>query len=130
MFRVAAPLEVNAASASIFPFLSRPAGERPTAIFGAALTAALGVMVSARSAGLQLPNDLSLIGLDDAQVAELVTPGLTTVRMPHEAMGALAVESLLRLIAGEELPMSITEDTNAEIMFRGTTGPNLEKEEL
>jgi len=129
MFEVEAPLDVDAAASAISPFLERPAGERPTAIFGAALTAALGVMVGARSAGLTIPTDLSLIGLDDAQVAELVTPGLTTILMPHESMGVRAVESLLRLIAGEELPISISVDEPAELVLRGTTGPNREKEQ-
>jgi len=72
---------------------------------------------------------LSLIGLDDAQVAELVTPGLTTILMPHESMGVRAVESLLRLIAGEELPISISVEGPAELVLRGTTGPNPEKEQ-
>ena len=52
--------------------------EPPTAIFAASDTQALGVLEAARSAGLAVPQDLSVIGYDDIEIAKYL--GLTTVR--------------------------------------------------
>ncbi len=55
-----------------------PATDRPTAIFTASDTQALGVIAAARELGLHVPDDLSVIGYDDIEAADYV--GLTTVR--------------------------------------------------
>ena len=54
--------------------------ERPTAIFAASDTQALGALDAARSLGIRVPEELSVIGSDDIEVAGFV--GLTTVRQP------------------------------------------------
>ena len=120
-FVVSADLNVDAAAAVVTPLLALPREQAPTAIFAAALTAALGAMVAARDAGFTIPADLSVIGLDDAQVTELVTPGLTTIRMPHEAMGARAVETLLKMMKGEQVDTTISVEDGPQLMVRGTT---------
>ena len=51
--------------------------QRPTAIFAASDTQALGVLAAAHEAGLNVPDDLSVIGYDDIEAAEYV--GLTTI---------------------------------------------------
>jgi LacI family transcriptional regulator len=123
LFTMNAELEVEEAAAAVAPVLRLSRDERPTAIFAAALTAALGVLVAARRAGLRVPDDLSIIGFDDAVVAELVTPGLSTIRMPHEQMGLKAIESLLALLRGESLPETISIPEQPELVIRGTTAP-------
>jgi DNA-binding LacI/PurR family transcriptional regulator len=65
----------------------------PTAIFAASDTQALGVLDAARRLGRRVPDDLSVIGFDDIEVARHV--GLTTVRQPLEESGSLAAEMLL-----------------------------------
>jgi LacI family transcriptional regulator len=72
--------------------------ERPTAIFASNDDMAFGVMEAARVHGLQLPEDLSVIGFDDVPRAADVYPPLTTVRQPLEQMGQVAAETLLKLI--------------------------------
>lgn len=57
---------------------------------------AFGAYQAATEAGLALPDDLSLISFDNDEVAAYLRPGLTTVALPHEAMGRTAVELLLQ----------------------------------
>ena len=66
---------------------------RPTAIFAASDTQALGVIAAAREAGLHVPDDLSVVGYDDIEVADYV--GLTTVRQQLFESGRLGAEILL-----------------------------------
>ena len=56
---------------------------------------AAGAVRRARMLGLSVPNDLSITGFDDIGLAELVDPPLTTVRVPHRAMGQAAAERSL-----------------------------------
>ncbi|ACG78865.1 transcriptional regulator, LacI family [Phenylobacterium zucineum HLK1] len=68
---------------------------RPTAIFAANDEMAAGVLQAARQAGLRIPEDLSVVGFDDFQIASRLWPALTTVRTPTREIGRLAVERLL-----------------------------------
>lgn len=74
---------------------------RPTAIFCGNDLTAMGVLRAAEAAGLVVPDDLSLVGFDDVQMASLLRPALTTVRQPAYDMGRLAMEMLLERIAGQ-----------------------------
>ncbi|MFZ5809906.1 MAG: LacI family DNA-binding transcriptional regulator [Chloroflexota bacterium] len=71
---------------------------RPTAVFAANDLMALGVVWAARNWGLTLPEDLSVIGLDDIDLASKVTPPLSTVAMPRNEIGKLAMRMLLEQI--------------------------------
>ena len=63
---------------------------KPTAIFASNDDMALGVMQEAKRAGLSIPDDLSLVGFDDADAAARAHPPLTTVRQPLKEMGEAA----------------------------------------
>jgi len=67
----------------------------PTAIFASNDDMALGVLASAQSLGLVIPDDLSIAGFDDSPAASLVWPQLTTIRQPTSAMARVAVEMLI-----------------------------------
>lgn len=69
---------------------------------------ALGVASEARSRGLRVPQDLSIIGCGDTDMGQYVDPPLTTVRMPFAEMGELAVQNLLALLDGRAPPQFIT----------------------
>ncbi|GAA1564267.1 LacI family DNA-binding transcriptional regulator [Kribbella karoonensis] len=75
--------------------------DRPTAIFAGSDEVALGILEAARARGLRVPEDLSLVGFDDTEVARLASPPLTTVRQPLREMGAVALRTALQLAAGE-----------------------------
>jgi LacI family transcriptional regulator len=78
----------------------RPA---PTAVFAASDQIALGAVHAARAHGLRVPDDLSVVGFDDTQVASVTSPPLTTVRQPLREMGMVALRTALRLAAGEKV---------------------------
>jgi LacI family transcriptional regulator len=62
---------------------------------------ALGAMRALAHAGLRVPEDCSIIGFDDAPLAAVCTPGLTTIRQPMEDMGILATGWVLNAAQGE-----------------------------
>jgi DNA-binding LacI/PurR family transcriptional regulator len=77
------------------------AGEdRPTAIFAGSDMQALGVIEVAAARGLRVPDDLSVVGYDDREVAVWTRPRLTTVHQPLQQMAATAARMVLRLAAG------------------------------
>lgn len=67
---------------------------RPTAIFAAADEIAIGIILAARELGISVPDDLSVIGIDDHPLAELF--GLTSIRQRPGEQGAQAVEFVIR----------------------------------
>jgi len=81
---------------------------RPTAIFVVSLLAAAGAMSALRQAGLRVPEDMSVIAFNDAPIAEVLTPPLTTIRVPLEKMGQIAAETLINAIEGKDDVARIT----------------------
>ena len=79
--------EIGGGYAAAAKLLDRP--DRPTAIFGFNDNIAIGVIRAARERGIRIPEDISLVGFDDAEEAVLVTPTLTTVRQPLQEMGRM-----------------------------------------
>jgi LacI family transcriptional regulator len=67
----------------------------PTAIFCANDLMALGCYEALKEAGLRIPDDVSVIGYDDREIASFLRPPLTTVLLPHFEMGVQAAEMLL-----------------------------------
>jgi LacI family transcriptional regulator len=77
---------------------------RPTAIFASNDLMALGAMQAIRDYGLQIPQDISLVGFDDIPQAAMTHPQLTTVRQPLEQMGRIAVNLLIEQIEHSDHP--------------------------
>ncbi len=69
--------------------------ELPTAVFAASDRMAIGVLDCCLDNGLQVPEDISIIGFDDIELATVVRPKLTSVRVDHSKMGEKSVELLL-----------------------------------
>ncbi len=78
---------------------------------------ALGAMKALHKAGRRIPEDVSLIGFDDIALVEHLTPSLTTVRVNKEALGALAVRSLLARTANPEI-IGVTSILDVELIKR------------
>lgn len=74
---------------------------RATAIFCSNDLLALGLLAEARKQGLDLPRDLSIIGLDDIEMAADSFPALSTVALPRYEIGQLAAELIFELMAGK-----------------------------
>ncbi|MFE9560928.1 LacI family DNA-binding transcriptional regulator [Streptomyces sp. NPDC006487] len=75
-----------------------------TAIFVASDEMAFGVIRALHEAGRRVPDDISVVGFDDIELAEYCSPSLTTIAQPFRHMGALAVAHLLRQIAAPGSP--------------------------
>ncbi len=92
----------------------------PTAIFAASDTQAIGVLEAAQETGLRVPEDLSIVGYDDIEVAEYLN--LTTMRQPLFVSGVEGVELLLESIAAPpSSPRRVI--LPFELVVRGTTAP-------
>jgi LacI family transcriptional regulator len=94
--------------------------EPPTAVFAASDTQALGVLEAANAEGFSVPDDLSLVGFDDLEVAPYV--GLTTVHQPLEDSGRQGIERLLALVHHED-GRPHEERLELELRVRRTTAP-------
>jgi LacI family transcriptional regulator len=94
--------------------------EPPTAIFAFNDNMAIGALQAARARGLRVPEDLSIVGFDDLEEAEIVTPPLTTVRQPLAEMGRIAVSILLRLLEGQRLE-ALHVELATRLVVRGST---------
>jgi LacI family repressor for deo operon, udp, cdd, tsx, nupC, and nupG len=92
-----------------------------TAIICASDVMALGVIREARSRGLVVPRDLSVIGHDDSQLVAFVDPPLTTVRQNVRGMAEAAVSALLEQIQGQAAE-SDEFLFSPELVVRGSTG--------
>jgi DNA-binding LacI/PurR family transcriptional regulator len=79
------------------------ASPRPTAVFTANDLTALGVVWEAREHALRIPEDLSVVGLDDISLSAQSTPPLTTVALPCYEIGSTAMNMLLGLIHDPQL---------------------------
>jgi DNA-binding LacI/PurR family transcriptional regulator len=94
--------------------------ERPTAVFAASDTQAIGVLEAARALEISVPGELSVVGFDDIEVASYV--GLTTVRQPLVESGRRGATLLLEVLAGDPVA-PLRELLPLELVVRGTTGP-------
>jgi LacI family transcriptional regulator len=73
--------------------------EPPTAVFCANDLMAIGAMHTILAAGLRIPEDIALVGVDDIDASSLVRPALTTVRVPAQEIGRAAGDLLLHRLA-------------------------------
>jgi LacI family transcriptional regulator len=94
----------------------------PTAVVGGSDSIALGILEAARVRGLRIPQDLSVTGFDDTELARMASPPLTAVRQPLREMGRVAVKTVLQMAAGETLDSHHVE-LATELVVRSTTGP-------
>jgi DNA-binding LacI/PurR family transcriptional regulator len=76
---------------------------RVEAVFAASDMMAFGAIRAIRERGLEVPQDIAVVGFDDIPVATYFEPPLTTVRQPMEKMGAVAFRLLLQQIQGEKV---------------------------
>ncbi len=97
------------------------ARNRPTAIFCDNDEMACGMMGALRRAGLQVPEDLSIVGFDDIELSRHLTPALTTVRQPRKALGTRAARTLLQQLDGVDVPNETRVPVSLEV--RESTAP-------
>jgi alanine racemase len=95
--------------------------QRPTAILAMSDVMAIGIMWAAREAGLRVPEDLSVVGFDDLEIAAHSYPPLTTVRQPIRQKGEESARLLLRMIANPDMERPEHKVLETHLMIRGST---------
>jgi DNA-binding LacI/PurR family transcriptional regulator len=93
----------------------------PTAVFAASDEMAMGCLHAIRLAGLSVPEDFSVIGIDDHEMALL--HDLTTVAQPVNEQGGIAARLLLDLLGGDQVAADTTVVVPTTLVVRATTGP-------
>jgi LacI family transcriptional regulator len=97
---------------------------RFTAILAFNDLSAFGAIRALGDAGLRVPEDVSVIGVDDIEGAASHNPPLTTVRQPLQRMGQLAAETLVaRIVAGPRARAARAILVEPELVVRASTGP-------
>lgn len=95
------------------------AKDKPTAIFCANDGMSIGVYKAIQELGLNIPDDVSVIGFDDIDIASYLQPALTTVRVPLFKMASLATNNLFKAIE-EELDFYATYNIPVEFIIRNS----------
>ncbi|RUS43528.1 LacI family DNA-binding transcriptional regulator [Cohnella sp. AR92] len=93
----------------------------PTAILAMNDVMAAGVLRAASEAGVSVPQQLSVIGFDNREFSEYLTPRLTTLELPLHEMGYRAMESLAKIIRGEEVERKLS--PACRIILRESVAP-------
>ena len=119
---VSGAYEEEAGAAASTAILATPPGTAPTALLAADLVSAIGALAGIRALGLSVPDNVSVVALDDHFVAGHTNPPLTTVRMPHRQMGAAAVRQLAAAIATGEIRDQVI-DEPPQLTIRASSVP-------
>jgi LacI family transcriptional regulator len=122
------PPELTRAGEPTVRFGHQAAGElldlpqRPTALVGFNDKTSVGALAAAAERGLRVPEDLSITGFDDIDLAQATSPNLTTIRQPLAEMGRIAVSLLIRLLDGHQVD-ALHIELATDLIMRGSTGP-------
>ncbi len=108
--------ELNVESATQAAMALLQQEQRPTAVFATNDMIAAGTIKAARRLGLQIPEDLAVVGFDDSSICPMLEPELTSVHINCRRMGELCVEHLKALLDGKsDFPRVVTLPTELRI---------------
>ena len=93
----------------------------PTVIICGNDVLAAGALKRARELGIRVPEDISITGFDDIDLATIVCPALTTVHVPHREMGRQAAKRLMDMLAGNDAGKNASLDTH--LVLRESLSP-------
>ncbi len=91
---------------------------RPTAVLCGNDVLAVGAVRQAGQMGLRVPDDISVTGFDDMELARIIEPGLTTIHVPHREMGRKAAAELINMIETSSPGQSVRLET--KVVIRGS----------
>lgn len=116
------PPSVAGGSAAMKALLALPRDERPTAVFCPTDLLAAGALKACLTAGVAVPGEMSIVGCDDIELARVLTPELTTIRIPARELGARAARLLIRQLDEEGWVPRPGKPLPVKLVVRGTTG--------
>jgi LacI family transcriptional regulator len=94
----------------------------PTAVFASNDRMAIGAAHAIHECGLNVPGDISLVGVDDLDVSQHMNPPLTTIRQPISEMARIGIDLLLKLL-NDEAPQDTQVTLKPEFILRQSTAP-------
>jgi LacI family transcriptional regulator len=100
---------------------------RPTAIFAANDSMAIGALSALRESGIRVPDDMAVAGFDDIPLARYMDPPLSSVKVPISNLGARAVEILLHGIAQKNGHEPRRERVATQLVIRRSCGASSEE---
>jgi LacI family transcriptional regulator len=95
--------------------------QHPTAVVAISDKTAFGAMEAIKEAGLRIPDDISIVSIDDVAESAYTRPPLTTMRIPRYEMGVMAMQKLHRLI-GSEQEIPVKSVVYSDLIVRESTG--------
>ncbi|HVE49184.1 MAG TPA: LacI family DNA-binding transcriptional regulator [Casimicrobiaceae bacterium] len=100
--------------------------QRPTAVIATNDVFAVGAMLACREIGVRIPNEVSIVGVDNTDLGATQTPALTSVRTPIVEVGDAAARQLIARLEG--LPTELHQQLDFELVTRDSTGypPSIE----
>jgi len=116
------PPTVAGGTQAMRALLALPADERPTAVFCPTDLLAAGALKACLTAGIAVPGERSIVGCDDIELARVLTPELTTIRIPARELGARAARLLIRQLDDESWTPRPGKPLPVRLVVRGTTG--------
>ncbi|UWR24568.1 LacI family DNA-binding transcriptional regulator (plasmid) [Sulfitobacter sp. S190] len=103
------PYEIENGANAFGQLMAAP--HRPTVVMCGNDVLAVGAIQRAHEMGLRVPQDVSITGFDDIELARIVSPQLTTVHVPHRTMGTRAAQELIRMVEKESTGTSVQLDS-------------------
>jgi len=94
---------------------------RPTAIFAANDLMAISILHALQDSGINVPEQMSLVGIDDIDLASFIRPTLTTLRQPRRQIGTLAFQMLQQLL-DNEVDTGVIETISLRLIKRASSG--------
>lgn len=113
---IESPYDIDSGAVAFETLMHAP--KRPSVVMCGNDVLAAGALKRAREMGLSVPDDISVTGFDDIELACIVTPPLTTVHVPHREMGRRAAEELVRMV--ERKSNGISLQLKSSIQMRGS----------
>ena len=113
------PIALESGSTAMRELLART--PRPTAVIATNDVFAVGAMLACREAGVRVPDDVSITGVDNTDLGATQTPGLTSIRTPIVEIGRAAARQLFARLEGE--PAELQQLLPFELVKRGSTAP-------
>ena len=112
-----APISLQAAEQAMQRMLALP--QRPTAVVATNDVFAVGAMVACRKAGVRIPLDISVTGVDNTDLGATQTPALTSIRTPIVEVGRAAAEQVIARLEGR--PYAAFQTLPFELVPRAST---------
>ncbi len=103
--------------------LTLPLEKRPTAILAFNDLIAIGALRTIYTAGLKVPQDISVIGYDDIEMAAYTIPALTTIAQPSYRIGQLALKKVCDMMQGDAALAGGMTLLECPLILRESTGP-------